>query len=693
MSWAAPFSVKAIESYQLKDEVLDSVSSEAVVGYIYVVETDTNAQGEKLRKVRIKARAYRDERTHIITKGIEEISTPIYESCSDSKMTPLPLPLQGPVHTAKAMTVFFSNSKILTFETVLSADIYESNTRRVKSMSISVPSSVTAPESRMDPDLHLLLIGTDSAYNDNDTQREPYLDDSVCDIRILDGHHLNAIAVMGQQEPVSVSVPAAISISTSISNSSDSMPAVRSSLPFDSDCDTASIIKGIVSSVTAACLVSSIPHLGKSVGQKCCVVALSTSLLPTDLPSDFSNKLLFWQPLIQIKERDLSSPEDYDSQCERDQGVAAHTIAEAPENILVHLTDSVSALPFNNVPPSNASRKSLIGSRGCQSMFASDVHGQHQNLVLGDCNGHLWTALITPRSNFPGPMYPPGFTLMQRVKSYVEREDELDNVTNPQTVPRLLPAETIIMESASNITGRNDVFIDVGISPYFSNRSDPYSSQDLTHVRGNAPVGYSCLLDSYTRLPLQLVGEARSTFLDLKCRALNSRKNYLAKEKAALAASRKRTGSGPARHSRIGKKRKRPKGQVKKLLPRDKDETDKDNEETLNSVEEEALITVDVDGEGDHDFEIEDDGVCGSTKRIRSNPDDSGDSGADTDNEMGPREEKAATVPVHVQHPSDQVPLPLPTPILSISLSDVLPIPRRVITGDFALRLKKEKEV
>ena len=96
------------------------------------------------------------------------------------------------------------------------------------------------------------------------------------------------------------------------------------------------------------------------------------------------------------------------------------------------------------------------------------------------------------------------------------------------------------------------------------------------------------------------------------------------------------------------------------------------------------------------DFENDDDGTGSVSKKIKSQslPDDSGDSGADTDNEMGPSECKAAPCPLPLSLPPDQTsPLPPPACTPLIALSDVLPMPRRVLTGDFALRLKKEKEV
>ena len=57
--------------------------------------------------------------------------------------------------------------------------------------------------------------------------------------------------------------------------------------------------------------------------------------------------------------------------------------------------------------------------------------------------------------------------------------------------------------------------------------------------------------------------------------------------------------------------------------------------------------------------------------------DDSDDSGADTDNEVD-----KPLLPLSAD--------PLPSPL---HLFDVLPLPRRILTGDFALRQKKEKEV
>mmetsp|Transcript_4362 Transcript_4362/g.6136 ORF Transcript_4362/g.6136 Transcript_4362/m.6136 type:complete len:356 (+) Transcript_4362:1168-2235(+) len=50
-------------------------------------------------------------------------------------------------------------------------------------------------------------------------------------------------------------------------------------------------------------------------------------------------------------------------------------------------------------------------------------------MVFGvDKHGGLWSLQSQIQSDFPGPMYPIGFRLIQKVESYLEAEDELDTV-------------------------------------------------------------------------------------------------------------------------------------------------------------------------------------------------------------------------------------------------------------------------
>jgi len=45
-----------------------------------------------------------------------------------------------------------------------------------------------------------------------------------------------------------------------------------------------------------------------------------------------------------------------------------------------------------------------------------------------DKHGGLWRVQPQIQSDFPGPMYPIGFRLIQKVESYLEAEDELDKL-------------------------------------------------------------------------------------------------------------------------------------------------------------------------------------------------------------------------------------------------------------------------
>lgn len=70
-----------------------------------------------------------------------------------------------------------------------------------------------------------------------------------------------------------------------------------------------------------------------------------------------------------------------------------------------------SIVPFDIIVQSR-----YLGAGGPQSIFGID--GER----------HLWYCSNLLFNSFPGPMFPPGYTVIEQVRSYKEQENELDNV-------------------------------------------------------------------------------------------------------------------------------------------------------------------------------------------------------------------------------------------------------------------------
>lgn len=78
---------------------------------------------------------------------------------------------------------------------------------------------------------------------------------------------------------------------------------------------------------------------------------------------------------------------------------------------------------YTGIPPTFDSTDATVAS----SIAASQRRCCNILLTL-DNDEQLWSASTEPTTNFPGPMYPPGFQIMTRVEKYVEQEDDLDFV-------------------------------------------------------------------------------------------------------------------------------------------------------------------------------------------------------------------------------------------------------------------------
>eukprot|EP01036_Dinobryon_divergens_P032680 gene32680-42323_t len=76
-----------------------------------------------------------------------------------------------------------------------------------------------------------------------------------------------------------------------------------------------------------------------------------------------------------------------------------------------------------------------------------------------DKNNELWIYRTALKSDFPGPMYPIGFHLIQKVETYIEAEDELDIVMAEQGIHMTTPDE-------ANSTGDSCIDIFAPVSQY-----------------------------------------------------------------------------------------------------------------------------------------------------------------------------------------------------------------------------------
>ena len=333
--------------------------------------------------------------------------------------------------------------------------------------------------------------------------------------------------------------------------------------------------------------------------------------------------------------------------------------------------------------------------------------------MLGDFSGHVWGTVIGLHTDFPGPMYPPGFTLMQRVESYMEREDELDN---PLPTSAEEPS-CDFMEEQQDSSSDPQPFIYVGVSPYFSRDPAVVSltpKDDL--CTNNTVISRFC-----QRLPLRVLGAAREALLERKAKAILLRKASMARVRG-FGPSKKRPPPVRGGNSRFNKKKKKkmmPLASIEETKERSSNDDDCIASDTCSPLppltspvpygalasSTSSLLRGAVEVEDDtevHGLDALDRliNATASTKtkassghskdgdmdRDRDKPQHEDSEDSESDSEAGP----GSKPPPHLGNAEERsscVPAP------SLTLSDVLPVPRRVLTGDFAARLSKAKEV
>ena len=660
-----------------------------LVGYLYLCEINTEGF-EAMRKLRITARAY---------------TWPEVDLCHGSVTGKFYVDGDSQPHYAESRLAFLNCCKKCEFQSVLTCSIYSTDRIKVKSFCLSSSHPLGLPSSGSHSDLLLLVTGTNrlAVQGDGMDRSEG---GSISDIRVLDGHTLCTLAVLGDSVYSSSSSDLLTGqpLFTDINNISAARIEIQGSGDGQGcEIDTKLKFNFPAFSVTAACMVPPIAHsLSNSPG-----IALITEHSTISCSTLLSNKLFLWNPhLSKIGNnlRILSTVEDYDMSCQRSQAAALLSslpaTADEMEKLLPSLLADSNELPFNSLPINNLSKKNLIGSKARDPLLVTNGRGQHQHFIVADQNGHIWYATRAPQSNFPGPMYPPGFTLMQRVKSYIEREDELDNIDTIHTHQRSDKETLYISSEISSLA------IDVGVSPYFSRCVDPIGNLPEEKKWGKAYAPYGNVPSLSDRLPLRLIGEVRAAHLEAKVKAISNRKLCIAREKAIQTATRKKNVQAPSRVSKFNRKRKRPKGLTRtRQQTRSRGDGDSVNgeDESLNGdgdgEEAEALMPLDTIGEGDIDLEIENENENEKTRNIsqtlKPQVQDTDDSGADTDNDIEQADVKpeliSATEPMTLT--SSNPPHPSPPRTIFSCLSDALPVPRRITTGDFALRLQREKEV
>ena len=498
--------------------------------------------------------------------------------------------------------------------------------------------------------------------------------------------------------------------------------------------------------VTSACLVSHpYQHQHRSSPPSLSYSVALTTAHSTDSQRQLSNKLLLWHP--RLHPHTAAGLDATDSRPDtRTDG--AQSNSSCHRDLISSLAVDGCDLPFNNTPPQSSSKSAGGGSRGQHMLLAARGTGLRQQVVLGDPNGHVWGATLGPESDFPGPMYPPGFTLMQRVMSYLECEDELD-----YPVHAAPPAATVTGPSASaSIVLQLDrvplsvsvpvPFINVGVCPL-------YRSSGASRAPRNTALSSSISISGWgsdehaqqqekevsfrltRRLPMQLVGDVRARFVEQKTRALMLRKASMARARSSTVALKRKA---PSSKTTVKKKKKLNKGAAAarggaragdgcsvsdagSSLPQDAlslgtaqlQEEEGDVPRTLVATAASPLTPVPLEGsevEGEGDMYIEDGdaehpdpstrhGRGTKRRRLESaaaerDSEDSSQSeneGEGEENEGGP---DPALVLAHGEGEGAGGPAKAGS---SLALCDVLPVPRRVLTGDFALRVLKRKEV
>lgn len=663
--------------------------------------------------------------------------------CATSTLT---LPTPAVTETFKA---FVSRSGTCSLRCILSVCVYSnSSSSNIRLQSLKTSRVAYCPETNREA--YEILLATGCGLDPVSGE----VSDTLSDVRMLDSS-LKVLAVLGMDDPCALtavtnstyqchelSVPLSLLLPPSLpaegqgKGQGEGVESVKASESKATSLDMPWRSAAIYL-ITSACLVPAVCVPQSSCSNKLggFVVAMVTAY-SKERPL-LSNKLLFWQPLIRSDGvSKISSLKEKEKEKESGCSYTQECISTAA------MTANCSDLPFINMPAisgtGSGARKEVtgLGSRGPHMLASTSGTGQHQYLVLGDVNGHVWATTIGPHTDFPGPMYPPGFTLMQRVESYLEREDELDNVN-----VNVLPSNSLAERPSCDPIGYECLhsydpsdshpFIDVGVSPYFGN--DP-AGVFMTPPSNIICTGHTVVSRFRQRLPLRLLGSARDAMLERKARALFLRKASMARTRGPSAASRKRTVAARGGNTKLNKKKKK-----KKLSFASMAETQEHNStddtcsflpllapslldgaaeygepglstaapspSPLPSLLQGCTGTIADEGDTDRldvDVDVVDEAasthslikVSGGSSRDgdrdgdRPQHDDSDDSESDNESVSVPLSKPSS-------HPGDAEAETRPAldPLLSVALSDVLPVPRRVLTGDFAVRLMKAKEV
>ena len=721
-----------ISSTQLGRDVVDLLVRGLIDNYTDNGAVKGIASGETRRDIE---RRSHDENHPISEKSLHLLSSDLAHATLPTAVT-------------ETMEAFVSSSGICSLQCISSVCAYsDSNNSRLRVRSLSTSPVASCSVTHSEPYEILLVTGCsyDSASGETSAALSDVrvLDSSLVTLAVLGMGNLNAFSDTAsstdhRQDDLSVSMP--------LCRLSEGVEAMNASQPKAASLDMHTEVVAI-NAITSACLVPAVcaPQSASSEKRGNLAVALVTAY-SKECPV-LSNKLLFWHPVIGSGNMSgMSSP--IESVFSRSHSHShshshGHSHSQVSLDILTAaLAASSDDLPFVNMlalaisgtgtGTGTGGKKEAQGSRGTHMLTCTSRMGRHQYLVLGDMNGHVWGTAIGTHSDFPGPMYPPGFTLMQRVESYIEREDELDNVLASTSAAEGPP----LAGSKEDSTGLSDLqpFIDVGVSPYYIHNP---ASVFLTAF--NRPCTDNTVISRFChRLPLRLLGGARDALLERKAKALLLKKASMARVRAPSTASKKRCASTRGGNSRSNKKKK--KKMPLALILENKDLNSTDDDCTASdpctflpllasssfpdgaSVHEELVVSVaspspslpqgctgnDTDTGGldvvdgsenassltkifsgssnDEDKDRDRDGDKDKDRGLQH--EDSEDS--ESDNESAPAS-KPPSQPINAEDQSALVPVPVP--VSSLALSDVLPVPRRVLTGDFAVRLSKAKEV
>ena len=114
---------------------------------------------------------------------------------------------------------------------------------------------------------------------------------------------------------------------------------------------------------------------------------------------------------------------------------------------------------YTGIPPTFVNTDATVAS--IASQWRCNV------LLTLDNDEQLWSASTEPTTNFPGPMYPPGFQIMTRVEKYVEREDDLDFVVSSSSSAEGNDSATSVSNLLQKQVPPVVYFINVGVAKRF----------------------------------------------------------------------------------------------------------------------------------------------------------------------------------------------------------------------------------